>query len=272
MTRASCNRWKGLPTGVGVPCGSRSLVGKTLSLHLPGQGNRAPAKVEACVVPARPTAAKQRSSRACEGAYRVQVKGELGPRVVAKSKLREWARNRGGLCPEQVELAAGMVAGIEHAAELEGVHPFTGLDLPFPHRVASSVCCLKSRDHVDELATAVALASFGSVDEERQAVSRVAKALPRALRPRTVATIDDAAAAVAAMRDHCWDQWREADRRARARERGPRDSEVSANLRNLREYRAGVHDDLQGMLDAWGGGEGATVDASGRVRKKRAKR
>lgn len=228
--------------------------------------------VEACVVPTRPTKAKQRSARPCEGAYRVRVKGELGPRIVSKSKLREWARNRGGLCPEQVELAAGMVVDIERAAELEGVHPFTGLDLPFPHRVASSVCCVKSRNHVDELSTAVAFAAFGTADEEREAIARVKGALPRALRSRKVATIDEAVEAVKAMRDHCWDQWREADRRARERERGPRDAEVSRNLRTLREYRAGVHDDLQGMLDAWGGGEGATLDASGRVRKKRSRR
>lgn len=140
---AVCDRWSGLRPGDRVPCRS-TAVGRTLDLRVPGQP-RGPVKIEACAVPR----ASVRPSKRCapaylgvigDGLFRGQVELVDGGKV--RNAMRTPRPSHPGMLVEWI--AGKIIAGPRQRMRSnvdEGADVLEGLDLPYPHRAGSSICC-----------------------------------------------------------------------------------------------------------------------------------
>lgn len=134
-----CARWAGRRVGDAVPCRS-TLIGRELVLRVGGPAE--PAEVVACAVPR-----SEKKSKRCRPAYLVK-RGGLFPRVdlVDGGKVRNASRTpRASHGAPAWQTVGGVLAWGPRDAVREntdaGEPAMLGLDLPYPHRVGSHVCC-----------------------------------------------------------------------------------------------------------------------------------
>lgn len=138
---ALCDRWAGQEPGTPVPCRS-TLVGRKLELKQPGR-EREVVELVACAVP-RPTS---KPSKKCKTAFLGRGKGGKGVlQLVDGGKARNASRTprptHAGLDVEWVagEMIDGPIQRMK-TNQLAGRDELAGLDVPFPHRAGSSICC-----------------------------------------------------------------------------------------------------------------------------------
>lgn len=137
------SRWAGAPVGREVPCKS-SLIGRTVAVRVRGKPGKQDVEVTACVVP--------KSERAAKGKrpdYRVR---EAGPALFPFTATVDGGRVRNATRAPRAFHPAGpwqfvngqFLYGPREAMAVnraEGLSPLEGLDLPYPHRVGSHICC-----------------------------------------------------------------------------------------------------------------------------------
>lgn len=139
---AVCDRWAGLHPGAEIPCRS-TIVGRTLEVKVRGHGPKTTVKVTGCRVP-RST----RPSKRCKPDYRVEEVGSLVPfhATVDGGTIRNAARTPRPTHPggpfefSHGRFNPGPVDFIE-MNRAEGLALMTGLDVPYPHRAGSAICC-----------------------------------------------------------------------------------------------------------------------------------
>jgi len=157
-----------------VPCKS-SLIGRTVSVRVRGQPGPQTVEVTACVVP--------KSERAAKGKrpdYRVREVGALFPfsATVDGGRIRNATRTPRafhGAGPWEFvngQFLYGPVQAMQVNRD-EGLSPLEGLDLPYPHRVGSHICC---PDH-----SANALRLAGVVRDEYETEGEISPATRREL-------------------------------------------------------------------------------------------
>lgn len=143
-----CEKWSGATPGAAVPCRSK-VLGRTLELRLPGSP-RQEFEIEACAIP-RPSV---RPSKRCKTAFLARPKGTIfGARapleLVDGGKVRNASRTprptHAGMSVEWVsgKIVDGPAQRLRDNRDT-GAATLEGIDLPFPHRVGSSVCCPES--------------------------------------------------------------------------------------------------------------------------------
>lgn len=142
---AVLDRWAGQPPGTEVPCRS-TLIGRTLDIKRKGSP-KGPVEIIACAVPHR----TNKPSKAGRPSYLGATPGLFGRRVelLEGGKVRNASRTpRETHAGMDLEWAGGEILNgpIQRMKtnELAGRAELSGLDLPFPHRAGSSVCCPSS--------------------------------------------------------------------------------------------------------------------------------
>ncbi len=137
------SRWAGAPVGRVVPCRS-PLIGRTVSVRVRGKPGKQDVEVTACVVPK-----SERASKGRRPDYRVR---EAGPALFPFTATVDGGRVRNATRTPRAFHPAGpwefvngqfLYGPVQAMAvnEAEGLSPLEGLDVPYPHRVGSHVCC-----------------------------------------------------------------------------------------------------------------------------------
>lgn len=150
---AICSRWRGAPPGTVVPCKS-SIVGREIEVKVRGKGGKQRVTVTGCAVPRSP-----RPSKRCKPDYRVQ---EVTPALFPFSATVDGGTVRNATrTPRETHpggawefLNGRFMYGPREALEVnqaEGLGLMSGLDLPYPHRAGSHVCCPANAANADEL-------------------------------------------------------------------------------------------------------------------------
>jgi len=160
-----CRRWEGARIGDGTQCRS-ALVGRTLTLRLRKRDPAVQVKVVGCAIPR-----SDRKSKRCRVDYLVRPlpgQGVLpGEVVVDGGRVRNASRtprptHDGPLRPDRDDPRRFRVYELAQGANLDaGLLRTTGLDLPYRHRVGSSVCCPDHPENAVQLADDVRWAMEG---------------------------------------------------------------------------------------------------------------
>jgi hypothetical protein len=266
-----CPRWEGMRVGDSMKCRS-ALVGRRLTIRPRPRTQPALVEVLGCAVPR-----SDRKTKRCRADYvvaRVRSDGSLGaPFVVDGGRIRNASRTPRPMHRLEDERITTdrdapyfyqQYAMIQRENEADGLARMEGLDLPYPHRVGSSVCCPDHPENAVRLAAELrwAIESDG-VDRnlERRILSlgkhlrtkhRISVAVPESLSGN-----EDAAWRILIASDNwCGDgliEWeqrakQEAEERRARRGKGKRRSTTSADKRKrkiavqktMRHTRAGL--------------------------------
>ena len=181
-----CDRWAGLRVGDPVPCRS-PLIGRTVELKPTRREPRGLVEIVGCAVPST-----DRPSKRCKVAYLVKpLKGQgMLPFVhaVDGGKVKNATRTARptheiGLAPDRDDPRRWQFfANVERENVDNGLPRMTGLDLPYRHRVGSSVCCPDHQWSVPALAEGLRWAEEGEgIDPD---LARALLGLGRHLRDR----------------------------------------------------------------------------------------
>ena len=143
-----CDRWEGLRVGDPVPCRS-NLIGRTVELKPTRREPRGLVEIVGCAVPK-----SERPSKRCKVAYLVKpLKGQgMLPFVhaVDSGKVKNATRaqrpthtlSHDHLTDDRDDPYFYRQLGlIQRENEAEGSPRMLGLDIPYRHRVGSSICC-----------------------------------------------------------------------------------------------------------------------------------
>lgn len=249
-----CPRWEGLRVGDSMKCRS-ALVGRRLTIRPRPRAQPALVEVLGCAVPR-----SDRKTKRCRADYvvaRVRSDGSLGaPFVVDGGRVRNASRTpRPTHAPKHEHWMEDRDAPyfyqqfqmLQRDNEAAGLARMEGLDLPYPHRVGSSVCCPDHPENAVRLADELrwAIESDG-VDRnlERRILSlgkhlrtkhKIGVAVPESL----VGNEDSAWRILIASDNWCGDgliEWeqrakQEAEERRARRGKGKRRSTASADKR-----------------------------------------
>lgn len=160
-----CARWEGARIGDGTQCRS-ALVGRTLSVRLRKRDPAVQVKVVGCAVPR-----SDRKSKRCRVDYLVRPLPGQGvlvtEYVVDGGRVRNASRtprptHGPGLSPDRDDPRRFRVYELAQGANLDaGLLRTTGLDLPYRHRVGSSICCPDHPENAVRLADDVRWAMEG---------------------------------------------------------------------------------------------------------------
>lgn len=160
-----CRRWEGARVGDGTRCRS-ALVGRTLSVRLRRGDPAVKVKVVGCAIPR-----SDRKSKRCKTDYLVRPlpgQGVLtGEVVVDGGRIRNASRTPRPthdpvLRPDRDDPRRFRVYELAQGANLDaGLLRTDGLDLPYRHRVGSSVCCPDHPENPVRLADEVRWAMEG---------------------------------------------------------------------------------------------------------------
>lgn len=244
-----CERWAGLRVGDPVPCRS-PLIGRTLELKPSRREPRGLVEVVGCAVPK-----SDRPSKRCKVAYLVKpLKGQgMLPFTHAVDGGKVKNASRTPRPTHDIAVAAEsddphrwkFLGDMQRLNVEEGLPAMTGLDLPYRHRVGSSVCCPDHPWSVPVLSESLRWAMEGHGIGETLAAALLG--LGRHLRdrhgvklhvPRALAPEDEAAAAaiLAASDGYCatvlteWEaRQAEEERERRSRKRKRKRSSTSAD-------------------------------------------
>lgn len=160
-----CRRWEGARVGDGTKCRS-ALVGRTLTVRLRKRDPAVKVNVVGCAVPS-----SDRASKRCKVDYVVRPLPGQGvlvtEYVVDGGRIRNASRtprpsHDGPLTPDRDDPRRFRVYALAQGANLDaGLLRTTGLDLPYRHRVGSSVCCPDHPENAVRLADEVRWAMEG---------------------------------------------------------------------------------------------------------------
>lgn len=162
-----CTRWEGQRTGDGTRCRS-ALVGRTLTLRIRKRDPAVRVEVVGCAVPR-----SDRKSKRCKVDYVVRpLHGQgvsTGERVVDGGRVRNASRTPRPTHDPAIRPTADdnllyqfrFYEMVQRDNLRDGLPRTAGLDLPYRHRVGSSVCCPQHPDNPVELLEAVRWAMEG---------------------------------------------------------------------------------------------------------------
>ncbi len=160
-----CARWEGQRVGDGTRCRS-ALVGRTLTVRLRRRDPAVQVEVVGCAVPR-----SDRKTKRCKVDYLVRpLPGQgvgTGERVVDGGRIRNASRtprptHDPAMRPDRDDPRKFRFYDIAQSTNLrDGLPRTAGLDLPYRHRVGSSVCCPDHPDNPVELLDAVRWAMEG---------------------------------------------------------------------------------------------------------------
>lgn len=248
-----CPRWEGMRVGDSMKCRS-ALVGRRLTIRPRPRTQPALVGVLGCAVPR-----SDRKTKRCRADYvvaRVRSDGSLGaPFVVDGGRIRNASRTPRPMHRlEDERLTTDRDAPyfyqqymmIQRENEAAGLARMTGLDLPYPHRVGSSVCCPDHPENAIRLADELRWAMEGhgidrdlarrilSLGKHLRTKHKISVAVPESLGPDD----EDAAWRILIASDNwCGDgliEWeqrakQEAEERRARRGKGKRRSTTSAD-------------------------------------------
>lgn len=250
-----CPRWEGMRVGDSMKCRS-ALVGRRLTIRPRPRTQPALVEVLGCAVPR-----SDRKTKRCRADYvvaRVRADGSLGaPFIVDGGRVRNASRTPRPMHRLQDERLTTdrdapyfyqQFAMIQRLNEADGLARMEGLDLPYPHRIGSSVCCPDHPENAVRLADELRWAMEGegidrnlarrilSLGKHLRAKHKISVAVPDSLGP------DDENAArriLVASDNYCGDgliEWeqrakQEAEERRARRGKGKRRSTTSADKR-----------------------------------------
>lgn len=267
-----CPRWEGMRVGDTMKCRS-ALVGRRLTIRPRPRTQPALVEVVGCAVPR-----SDRKTKRCRADYvvaRVRADGSLGaPFVVDGGRVRNASRTPRPMHRlEDYRLTTDRDAPyfyqqymmIQRENEADGLARMEGLDLPYPHRIGSSVCCPDHPENAVRLADELRWAMEGhgidsnlarrilSLGKHLRTKHRISVAVPDSLGPE-----DESAARriLVASDNWCGDgliEWeqrakQEAEERRKRRGKGKRRSTTYAEKRkrklavqrSMRHTRAGL--------------------------------
>ena len=151
-----CARWEGARVGDGTRCRS-ALVGRTLTVRLRKRDPAVRVEVVGCAVPR-----SDRKTKRCKVDYLVRPLAGQGvstsERVVDGGRIRNASRtprptHDPAMRPDRDDPRRFRFYDIAQSDNRRAGLPRTaGLDLPFRHRVGSSICCPQHPDNPSELA------------------------------------------------------------------------------------------------------------------------
>lgn len=160
-----CSRWEGARVGDGTRCRS-ALVGRTITVRLRRRDPAVRVEVVGCAVPR-----SDRKSKRCKSDYVVRPlpgQGVLtGETVVDGGRIRNAARtprptHDPTMRPDRDDPRRfRFYELVQHANADQGLLRTAGLDLPFRHRIGSSVCCPEHPENPVALAEEVRWAMEG---------------------------------------------------------------------------------------------------------------
>lgn len=260
-----CPRWEGMRVGDTMKCRS-ALVGRRLTIRPRPRTQPALVEVLGCAVPR-----SDRKTKRCRADYvvaRVRADGSLGaPFVVDGGRVRNASRTPRPMHRLQDERITTdrdapyfyqQYMMIQRENEADGLARMEGLDLPYPHRIGSSVCCPDHPENAVRLADELRWAMEGhgidrnlarrilSLGKHLRTKHRISVAVPDSLGPE-----DESAARriLVAADTWCGDgliEWeqrakQEAEERRARRGKGKRRSTASADkAKRLRAVRASM--------------------------------